>query len=452
MLGKLRKSGYRLVDQAKGADLVLINTCGFIESARQEAIGIIGQMERLKASGHLGRIVVTGCLAERDRESLLKVCPRIDRLIGVFAREQVVEAIDSLFVESENVETPHTEETNTEEMSASQPAASILPKLYFSDQPEGPPPSDLGRRRLTPRHTAYLKIAEGCDRTCSFCTIPSIRGKHASKPIEMIVDEARRLADEGVRELVLIAQDTNYYGWDLYGKPALADLLVELEKVHRIAWIRLMYLYPKHWDDRLIDTIAKSRKILPYLDLPLQHIDNEVLHRMNRTVTAEETFELLERLRSRIEGLTLRTTLLVGFPGETDEQFERLLAFVEEQRFERLGVFPYCRETGTASDQLDGHLDEATKQSRYERLMAAQQEIAFEWNQKQIGRTWDVLIDQALPEEPTAFVGRTAADAPEIDGVVYVTGENLRPGQIVPCEIVATDGYDLVGVPVDAES
>ena len=268
----------------------------------------------------------------------------------------------------------------------------------------------------------------------------------------MIVDEARRLADEGVRELVLIAQDTNYYGWDLYGKPALADLLVELEKVHRIAWIRLMYLYPKHWDDRLIDTIAKSRKILPYLDLPLQHIDNEVLHRMNRTVTAEETFALLERLRSRIEGLTLRTTLLVGFPGETDEQFERLLAFVKEQRFERLGVFPYCREADTASDQLDGHLDEATKQDRYERLMAAQQEIAFDWNQKQIGRTWDVLIDQALPEEPTAFVGRTAADAPEIDGAVYVTGENLRPGQIVPCEIVATNGYDLAGVPVDAES
>jgi ribosomal protein S12 methylthiotransferase len=431
MLGQLRKANFRQTDQVEGADCVLVNTCGFIDTARAEALEVIDQLQQLKADGQIGSIVVTGCLAQRDGESLFEQCPGIDQVVGVFSREKVVEAVAAACKGPES------------------PPSDLSSRLFLLDQPEGPPPIDVPRRRLTPRHTAYLRLSEGCDRSCSFCSIPSIRGSHASKPIEMIVDEARRLADEGVRELILIAQDTNYYGIDLYGKSSLEKLLAQLERVDRIAWIRLMYLYPKFWDEALIDRIAGSRKILPYLDLPLQHINNEVLRRMNRSVTTEQTKDLLARLRDRIDGLTLRTTFLVGFPGETESQFEELLEFVAEQRFERLGVFAYRREPGTGSDSLDGHLDESVKQDRFERLMSLQQKIVFEANEKLIGQHRDVLIDQEMPDERNVYLGRTVADAPEVDGVVYLTDDRLRVGQIVECEIVAFEGYDLVAAPID---
>jgi ribosomal protein S12 methylthiotransferase len=275
-----------------------------------------------------------------------------------------------------------------------------------------------------------------------------MRGKHVSKPIEEIVAEAGELAADGVRELNLVAQDTTYYGLDLYGRPRLADLLRELEQVEGIEWLRLMYLYPMYFSDELIETIAASRKIVPYLDMPLQHINDTMLRRMQRRVSREQTVELVGKLRRQIPGLVMRTTFITGFPGETDEQFEELLAFVCQQRFERVGVFTYSFEPDTPAARLPDHVPEDVKESRRGRLMAAQQEIAFAWNESQLGRTWDVLIDEAVPGEKHAWIGRGFADAPDVDGIIYVTGKKLRPGQIVPCEIVASRDYDLVGAAV----
>ena len=310
------------------------------------------------------------------------------------------------------------------------------------------PLPDSGRRRLTLPHLAYLKIAEGCNRLCSFCSIPRMRGPYASKPIDEVAAEAEELAADGVRELVLVAQDTTFYGLDIDGRPQLAELLRRLEEVEGLAWIRLMYLYPANVTDELIEVIASSQKVLPYLDIPLQHINDEVLQRMRRRVGREETERLLDRLRGRIDSLVLRTTLMTGFPGETEEQFEELLDFVRRRRFERLGAFAFCSEPGTPAEELDGHLPEEVKSARRDRLMEAQQEIAFAWNARQVGRRLDVLIDRCISPKENAYVGRSYADAPEVDGQVYVTGENLAPGQIVPCEIVAAQGYDLIGVKV----
>lgn len=275
-----------------------------------------------------------------------------------------------------------------------------------------------------------------------------MRGPYASKPIEQIVAEAQELAADGVRELVIVAQDTTFYGVDLNGKPQLAALLERLQEVESLAWIRLMYLYPMHITDELIRVVAAGRKVLPYLDIPLQHINDDVLQRMRRRVTRIETERLLDRLRQRIDSLVLRTTMLAGFPGETDEQFEELLEFVRQQQFQRLGVFAFCKEPGTAAAELDGQLTEEVKQSRRERLMAVQQEIAFAWNASWVGKRLDVLVDRCVSGQPNAYLGRSYANAPEVDGEVYVTGENLSPGEIVSCEVVAARGYDLVAVAV----
>ncbi|MHC4179008.1 MAG: 30S ribosomal protein S12 methylthiotransferase RimO, partial [Planctomycetota bacterium] len=317
-------------------------------------------------------------------------------------------------------------------------------RMLFRPAPSRPL-SDRDRLRITPRHLAFLKIAEGCDRSCSFCTIPRLRGPYASKPIEQVVAEAEELADDGVRELVLVAQDTSFYGRDLYGEPRLAGLLARLDAVDGLAWIRLMYLYPMYITDDLIDVLASAEKILPYLDLPLQHVNDEILRRMRRGVGRAETERLLGRLRRRIDSLVLRTTLIAGFPGETDRQFDELLAFVRQRRFERLGVFAYCAEPGTPAAELEYQVPEEVKQLRRDRLMTAQQEITFGWNASQVGRRMDVLIDRDIPAEKDAYIARSYADAPEVDGLVYVTGQDLAPGQIVPCEIVASRGYDLIG-------
>jgi len=305
---------------------------------------------------------------------------------------------------------------------------------------------DHGRRRITLPHVAYLKIAEGCNRSCSFCSIPRMRGPYASKPIEQVLAEAEELAADGVLELVLVAQDTTFYGLDVDGRPRLAELLRRLEKIRKLDWIRLMYLYPMHVTDELIETIADGEKILPYLDIPLQHISDEVLRRMRRGIGRKETDNLLDHLRGRIDSLVLRTTLMTGFPGETEEQFEELLEFVRRRRFERLGVFAFRDEPGTPSAELDGYIPKDVRTARRDRLMAAQQEIAFEWNAAQVGKRMDAIIDRRVPGQRHAFVGRGYADAPEVDGRVYVTGQRLAPGKIVSCEVVASKGYDLIAV------
>ncbi len=423
MLGLLNLDGYAMLPQPEGADFVIVNTCGFLAAARKESLETIREMVRLKRHGRVGAVIVAGCLAQRDKETLLEQCPGIDQLVGVFGRDEIVKAADRLFGQLD------------EQRTVFRPAAARAA-------------SDANRLRLTPRHLAYLKISEGCDRLCTFCSIPGIRGAHVSKPIGQVVAEAEELAADGVRELIVVAQDTTYYGIDLDGEPRLAELLARLEQTPGIEWIRLLYLYPMHFTQRLLEVLASSRKILPYLDLPLQHVNDTMLRRMNRRVSRADTEALLDRLRGRIEGLVLRTTFITGFPGETEEQFAELVEFARQRRFERVGVFAYSREPETPADRLPGHLPEKVKQHRRDRLMEIQQEIAFAWNDAQVGRQLDVLLDSYIPGEENALLGRTYADAPEIDGVVYVTGEGLAPGQIVPCEIVAARGYDMVAAAV----
>jgi ribosomal protein S12 methylthiotransferase len=302
--------------------------------------------------------------------------------------------------------------------------------------------------RITPRHLAYLKVSEGCDRNCTFCAIPFMRGKHVTKPIEMVVAEARELARDGVRELILVAQDMTYYGVDLYGRPRLSDLLEELEQVEGIDWLRILYCYPQFFTDELYDVLGGSRKIIPYLDMPLQHINDRLLKQMNRRHTKEESEAIISRLRATISGLVLRTTFIVGFPGETEAEFDELVNFVTATKFERLGVFPYSFEGDTPAAKLPGHLPEAVALERRDRLMAAQQPIAFAFNQSLVGKTLDVLIDAPAPEGRHLWLGRSYADAPDVDGVTWVRGSELATGDIVSCEIVASKEYDLIGRPV----
>ena len=424
MLGLLQLRGYQLVPEPDGTDFVVVNTCGFVEQARDESYGVIREMSELKQAGKTRGLIVSGCLAERQRAQLLDDCPQIDHVVGVFGRDEVTRVADRLVG---NLDQQRT---------------------LFRPAPVRPLP-DRNRLRVTPRHFAYLKISEGCDRLCTFCAIPAMRGKHATKPIEEVVAEARELAADGVRELIIVAQDTTYYGLDLYGKPRLKDLLRQLDQIESLDWIRLMYFYPMYVDRELAKVIAESEKVVPYIDMPLQHINDNMLRRMARRVTRCQTEELLAMLRSEIPNVVMRTTMISGFPGETDAQFEELLEFVGQQRFEHLGVFAYSRELGTPADRLEDQVPEPIRLERRDRLMATQQKIAFEWCESRVGTTCDVIVDRPLAGEPDVSIGRTTADAPDVDGVVYVTGSGLTPGQIVPCELVASQEYDMVGVPVE---
>ena len=421
MLGKLAQDGYALVPDAADADIVVINTCGFIEPARQESLAVIREMLELKKSGHVKSVVVAGCLAERQRDMLLQEVPEVDQIVGVFGREEIASVVDR-------------------STAAVQEQRSLFRPAPVRAQ------EDTARLRVTPRHFAYLKISEGCDRLCTFCAIPKMRGKHASKPIEEIVTEARQLVADGVRELNLVAQDTTYYGLDLYGKTRLDELLKELDQIEGLDWIRVMYLYPMYFTDEVIAAIAGSKRILPYLDMPLQHINDRMLKRMQRRVNRHDTEALIGKLRQAIPNLAMRTTFITGFPGETEEEFQELVEFTREQKFQRMGVFTYSLEPDTPAAKLPDHLDEETKNRRRDELMAVQQDVAFEWTESQQGSTLEVLIDSKVPGEKNAWIGRSWADAPDVDCVVYVTGEGLATGKFVPCEIVAKHEYDLVGV------
>lgn len=418
MLGKLAQDGYALVPDADGADVVVVNTCGFIEPARQESLGVIREMLDLKRAGRVGAVVVAGCLAERKKDELLQEVPEVDHIVGVFGREDIKLVVDRAVAQQ------------TEQRSLFRPA----PVRALED---------TARLRITPRHYAYLKISEGCDRLCTFCAIPGMRGKHVTKPMEEVLREARELAADGVRELIIVAQDTTYYGMDLYGQVRLAELLRELEQVDRLEWIRILYAYPIHFTDELMEVLAGAGKIVPYLDMPLQHINDRLLRRMQRRVNRAETEDLLGRLRSAIPGLAVRTTFIVGFPGETEAEFDELSEFVQAARFERAGVFPYSYEPGTPATRLDGHLPEEVKHERRDRLMTMQQEIAFDWGRRQVGREMEVIVDGPDPEVPNHVLARSHADAPDIDGVVRVKGKGLRPGDLVCVKITAADGYDL---------
>lgn len=428
MLGRLDEDGYQLVDSVDSADFVVVNTCGFIDSARTESLGAIDEMLALKQQGKIQNVIVTGCLAERGQGKLLKERPEIDAMLGVFGRNEIVSVVERL-------------RSGIEEQQQLFRPAAIRPL------------SDAVRRAVTPRHFAYLKISEGCDRLCTFCAIPKMRGKHYSKPIEQVVDETRRLADSGVREVVIVAQDTTYYGKDLYGEPRLTELLTELDKIDSLDWIRLMYFYPMYIDDRLIETLAGAKRILPYIDMPLQHASDTMLKRMARKTTRSLQEEILGKLRERIENLVMRTTMIVGFPGETDADFEELAEFASQQRFEHLGVFTYSVEEDTPAARLPNRVPEDVMQQRYNRLMEIQQQIAFEWNESRVGSIESVLLDSPLPDQPGVWCGRSRAEAPDIDGMIFVSGfedpDQVDVGSLIRCEIVASNGYDLVAAPLD---
>ncbi len=424
-MGLLKLDGYELISDPEQSDFVVVNTCGFIEAARQESFGAIDEMLALKKTGKTKGVIVTGCLAERQKEQLLEDRPEIDSLVGVFGREEITKIADRLLGDL------------AEQRSVFQPA----PIRALPDQ---------DRLQITPKHFAYLKISEGCDRLCTFCAIPKMRGKHATKPMEEVIAEAQQLADNGVRELIIVAQDTTYYGMDLYGEPRLAELLTELNKVNGLDWIRLMYFYPMYIDDALLKVIADSEKILPYIDMPLQHADDVMLKRMSRRVNQEQTEAQIGRMRELIPDLVLRTTFITGFPGETDEQFNTLVEFNQRHQFERMGVFTYSFEPDTPAARMDGHLDEDVKNKRRDELMAVQQQVMFEHNEKQVGRTIDIIIDQPVADQPGAWIGRSKGDAPDVDRVVFVTQteHELSAGQIVACEVVTFKNYDLIAVAV----
>lgn len=428
MLGRLDEDGYQMVDSVDSADFVVVNTCGFIDSAREESLGAIDEMLALKREGKIRNVVVTGCLAERQQGKLLEARPEIDAMVGVFGRNEIVSVIDRL-------------QSGVEEQQKVFRPAAIRPL------------SDAIRRPVTPRHFAYLKISEGCDRLCTFCAIPKMRGKHYSKPIEQVVDEAKRLGDSGVREVVIVAQDTTYYGNDLYGEPRLTELLLELDKIESIDWIRLMYFYPMYIDDRLIDTLAGATRILPYIDMPLQHASDAMLKRMARKTTRSIQEDILAKLRARIDNLVLRTTMITGFPGETDDDFAQLADFAAAQRFEHLGVFTYSIEEDTPAAKLPNRVPADVAQNRHDQLMAIQQEIAFQWNESRVGTSEKVILDSPLPDQEGVWIGRSRGEAPDIDGIIYVSGfdpdRSVHVGEMIQCEIVATDGYDLIAAPLE---
>ncbi len=433
MMGLLKLDGYQLVADPDGSDFVIVNTCGFIEQARQESLAAIDEMLQLKRDGKTRSVIVSGCLAERQKEQMLQQRPDIDKLVGVFGREQITQVADQLLGDLQ------------EQRSLFQPAPiRALP--------------DDNRLRITPRHFAFLKVSEGCDRLCTFCAIPKMRGKHATKPMENVIAEAKQLADSGVRELIIVAQDTTYYGMDLYGRPRLSELLHELNQVESLRWIRLMYFYPMYIDDVLIQTIADCDKILPYIDMPLQHINDTILRRMSRKVNRKATEEIIQRLRAGIPDLALRTTLITGFPGETEDQFQELAEFVEQQQFERLGVFTYSYEDDTPSARLPDHVDQAVMDDRRQRLMQIQQGISQRRNASLVGTTIQCIIDQPVPDQPShqprAWVARSRFDAPDVDALVFVTENDagLTPGDFVDCEVVQAQDYDLIAVAVSEPS
>ncbi len=418
MMGILNRKGYKLVGNMEEADIALVNTCGFIESAKQESIDTILEIAQLKETANLKLLIVTGCLAQRYSEELKAEIPEIDAIVGTGSYQNIDEIVAGLEKENKIVSLNDIEFAFNEE----------LPR-YVS----------------TPSYMAYLKISEGCDKHCTYCIIPKLRGKQKSRKMEDIISEAKDLASRGVKELVVIAQDSTTYGTDIYnGEAKLPQLLEELAKIEGIKWIRIMYSYPESITEELVQVIKKYDNICNYFDMPIQHASNRILKLMNRHTTKEDILAKIDMIRNNIPNATLRTTIITGFPGETEEDFEELLDFAKEVKFDRLGAFAYSREEGTAADKLPDHIDENVKEQRRERLMMLQQGISQEVMANKIGKTFEVLIEEQI--EKNVYMGRTEGDAEEIDSIVYVKSKKqLHPGDFVMVEINNALEYDLMG-------
>lgn len=415
MLGILAKHDYKITNEHNDAEVIIINTCGFIESAKKESIDTILELAKLKEAGSLKLLVVSGCLPQRYQEELTKELPEVDLWIGTGEYHKIVE-----YIEKE------------------EKGSHLAQSEYIYD--------DLTPRLVsTPKHTAYIKIAEGCSHTCTFCAIPGIRGRFRSRPVDSIIRETENLVAKGMKEAILIAQDTTSYGIDLKTGFGLPSLLRQMAKIDGLEWIRLMYTYPQFVTDELIEVIKNEGKVLKYLDIPIQHVSDRMLMAMGRGITADRLKKRLYRLREAVPDLVLRTSVIVGFPGETERDIVELLNFIEEFEFDRLGAFTYSKEEGTPASFFKRHVPEKVKKERYNRVMALQKIISRKKNKAHIGKVEKVIVDGISDESEFLLAGRTEGQAPDIDGITYITSGTASPGDIVSVRIVDASDYDLVG-------
>lgn len=428
MLGLLGDSGYTIVEEESEADAIVVNTCCFIHDAKEESIETILEMAEWKQKGNVQALVVTGCLAQRYQDEIEEAIPEVDAVVGTTGYTEIVKILDQLLDKSER---EHEEEHS---LLSCCPSIDLLP-ASLSDK----------RVVTTGGYTAYLKIAEGCNKRCTYCVIPYIRGRYRSFPMEDLLEEAERLAKSGVKELILIAQETTVYGTDLYGRKALPELLRKLCQIDGLSWIRILYCYPEEITDELIQVIKEEEKICHYLDIPIQHSEDRILRNMGRKTNRAELISLVEKLRSEIPDIVLRTTLITGFPGETEDEFEHMLDFVDEMEFDRLGVFPYSPEEGTKAAEMEDQVPDEVKEQRRDAIMELQQEISAGAAADRIGEEMSVLIEGYLYEEDI-YIGRTYMDAPKVDGNVFVRSEEeMISGEIVPVRITGANEYDLMG-------
>lgn len=418
MLGRLRERGYEFTDDETEAEAAVVNTCCFIGDAKEESIQTLLELAELKNSGRIKALVAAGCMAQRYKEEIQKEIPEVDVIVGTAAIADIADAMDAAF-EGKG-------------------------KNYYRDINEAPD-GRLERVVTTGGHFAYLKIAEGCDKCCTYCIIPKVRGHYRSVPMEDLERQARLLAESGAKELILVAQETTLYGVDLYGKKSLSRLLVRLAQIPGIRWIRLLYCYPEEIDAELIETIKKEEKVCHYLDLPVQHASDPVLKRMGRRTDQARLREMIGLLRREIPDICLRTTLITGFPGETQEDHEQLLRFVDEMEFDRLGVFTYSQEEDTPAAGMPEQIPEEIKEDRKNEVMELQQEIAFEKAEDMVGRVLLCMVEGRMADEDV-YVARTYMDAPEVDGYLFIdTSENLMTGDFVRVKVTKANGYDLIG-------
>ena len=418
MLGLLDKKGYQIVDAEEDADIIVVNTCCFIHDAKEESIQTILEMAEYKKEGKLKALIVTGCLAQRYQQEIMDEIPEVDAVLGTTSYDHIVEAVEEALAGNGHL---------------------VLEDINALPQ--------VNEKRLvtTGGHYAYLKIAEGCDKHCTYCIIPKLRGNYRSVPMEKLIAEAKELADQGVKELILVAQETTVYGKDIYGEKSLHKLLRELCKISGIQWIRILYCYPEEIYDELIQTIKEEKKICHYLDLPIQHASDDVLKRMGRRTSKAQIVDIIGKLRKEIPDIALRTTLITGFPGETEAQHEELKDFVDEMEFDRLGVFTYSPEEDTPAATLPDQIPEETKEDRQADLMELQQEIAFDLAEDMVGREVLVMIEGKVADE-NAYVGRTYKDAPNVDGLIFInTDEELMSGDFAKVRVTGALEYDLIG-------
>lgn len=418
MLGLLDAKGYRIVDEESLADIIVVNTCCFIHDAKEESIQTILEMAEYKKEGSLKVLVVTGCLAQRYQQEIIDEIPEVDAVLGTASYDKIAEAVEEALAGNGGVE--------------------MAPL-------DGIPAAGTKRLVTTGGHYAYLKIAEGCDKHCTYCIIPKLRGTYRSVPMERLISEAEDLAAQGVKELILVAQETTVYGKDLYGEKSLHRLLRELCRISGIQWIRLLYCYPEEIDDPLLQVMKEEKKICHYMDLPIQHANDDILRRMGRRTSKSQLVEIIGRLRREIPDITLRTTLITGFPGETDEQHQELMEFVDEMEFDRLGVFTYSPEEDTPAATMPDQIPEEVKENRQAELMELQQDIAFDQAQEMVGREVLAMIEGKVADE-NAYVGRTYKDAPGVDGLIFIhTEEEMVSGDFARVKVTGALEYDLIG-------